>query len=231
MSIISRFKGYDLDKALRLRRKWFSQICWALGLKIEKFGQVPKNGGLLVSNHRSYFDPILIMSEILALPVGKTEVQNWPIIGWGAKISGTVFVDRKSFQGRKKARKSINEMLQKGYSIVNFPEGTTHTQAQTLAFKPGMFKDAAKASYYIYPIALDYQKTSDAWVGDDTFLRHFFECFGKKYTYVRIFYGKAIQADDADKLLIKSKRFIDEHLSKIRNNWHEENLKTNDATS
>lgn len=223
-SIKAMFLGNDLDRALRIRRQWFSQICWGLGVQIQTIGELPQEGGLLISNHRSYFDPIIVLSQILALPVGKIEVKDWPIIGWGAQVSGSIFVNRKSKEGRQEARQNIKDTLQKGYCVMNYPEGTTHTLPYTKSFSPGMFKDAALENFKIYPIALEYQQTADAWVGDDTFLRHFFECFGKKKTHIKVSYGKALLGNDADDLILKSKKFIDFELKKIRTNWHQENL-------
>jgi len=172
--------GNDLNRALRIRKQWFRIINWSLGITIESFGQLPKETGLLVCNHRSYYDPILVLSQLFALPVGKSEVASWPIIGIGAKISGAIFVERRSPEGRQKARKEILKTIQEGYFVINYPEGTTHTNSQTIDFKPGMFKDAAVEGFPIYPIVHEYQEEKDAWVGDDTFIRHFFECFGKK---------------------------------------------------
>ena len=221
--------GYDLDRVLKLRRQWFASICWGLGVQIETYGDLPQKGGLLISNHRSYFDPIVVLSQVLALPVGKAEIRNWPIIGLGAKLSYVIFVDRKSKDGRHQARLDIKNTLQKGYCIMNYPEGTTHTLPYTKSFSPGVFKDAASENFIIYPIALEYQKTADAWVGDDTFIRHFIECFGKKKTLVKVSYGKALLGDNADNLILDSKKFIDLELKKLRTDWHEENLLNNEA--
>ena len=211
----------SLEGILKLRRLWFAQICWGLGIEVETRGKLPTLSGLLLCNHRSYFDPIVIMAKILAFPVGKASIKTWPIIGWGAKISGTIFVDRKSKVGRKAAREQMNETLQKGYFVINYPEGTTHTEAQTIAFKQGMFQDAAAKGFRIYPIALEYRNKVDAWVGDDTFLRHFMACFGKKKTFIRISYGTAIISDDANDLLLQTKDWINQELQVLRADWYE----------
>lgn len=217
------FKGDDLDRAIRLRRRWFQKICWGMGIKLETYGILPKEGGLLISNHRSYIDPIIVLSQVLAIPVGKAEIQHWPVIGWGAKVSGSIFVERKSKEGRQKTRDDIRNMLRKGYSIMNFPEGTTHHFAKTIRFKPGMFRDAAAEGFKIYPIAMEYQKDTDAWVGNERFINHFFRCFGKKNTFIRVSYGAALMSDDATQLIQDSKNWIDQEMTKIRTNWHQPN--------
>jgi len=225
--IKAAFVGNNLDRALRLRKQWFSLINNFVGIEMEIYGEEPKQAGLLVSNHRSYFDPLLVMQFILALPVGKAEVQNWPIIGYGAKVSGSIFVDRKTKVGRSKARKDILSKLRNGYFVLNYPEGTTHTKAQTQDFKPGLFRDAASEGFIIYPIALEYQSSSDAWVGDDTFIKHFYTCFGKQKTRVRLSYGPALRSESHEELIQLSKQWINKELLALREKWHQDDLPIN----
>lgn len=220
----SVFNGLDLDHSLPLRMSWFKKINKGIGVQIETYGTPPTDPGLIVCNHRSYFDPIVVLSQMLALPVGKSEVATWPIIGLGAKVSGVIFVERKTKEGRQKARENILETLKRGYFVINYPEGTTHSNAQTIDFKPGMFKDASTEGFFVYPVAIEYQKTADAWVGDDTFLRHFFECFGKKNTYIRISYGPKLQSDNIEELMQDSKQWLDKELLRLRAGWHESEM-------
>ncbi len=212
--------GNDLDRALRLRKEWFRKVHRFLGVHITTYGEQPVEAGLLVCNHRSYYDPLLTLSQILALPVGKTEIQSWPVIGYAAMVSGAVFVDRKTREGRDQARKEILKMLKKGYFVINYPEGTTHIEPQTIEFKRGLFRDAAKEQFILYPLVHEYQSDSNAWIGDDTFFRHFFECFSNKNIYVRMSYGPKIQGDDPEQLLQKSKQWIDAELLRLRKGWH-----------
>ena len=212
--------GNNLDRALRVRKQWFSIINAMLGVRVEVFGEMPKESGLLVCNHRSYFDPLIVMQYLLALPVGKAEIEKWPIIGYGAKVSGSVFVDRKTKEGRDKARQEILNTLRKGYFVINYPEGTTHINPQTNEFKPALFKDAAAEGFSVYPIVLEYQRDEDAWIGDDTFIRHFFDCFGKKNTYIKLSYGPVLKSDSATELMNMSKQWIDKELLVLRKNWH-----------
>ena len=218
--VANRCWGPDVARTLRWRQRWFAQIVRGMGVQIEVRGELPQGGGLLVCNHRSYFDPLIIMPQSLAIPVGKIEMRHWPIIGIGAAISGVVFVDRQSVPGRRAARAEIRQKLREGYFVINFPEGTTHHDAQTRAFKPGVFKDAAAAKLPIYPVALEYQLPSDAWVGDDTFLRHFMACFGKRRTHIRVHYGPAIRAERADELIDRSQGWIDRQIRQLRSDWY-----------
>jgi 1-acyl-sn-glycerol-3-phosphate acyltransferase len=218
--IKSIFVGYSLDRGLRLRKEFTNILIPVLGIQIEVFGELPKGGGLLVCNHRSYFDPFIILKDIYAMPVGKAEVKKWPVIGTAAQVSGAIFVDRNNPESRKQARESISEAIKKGYFVINFPEGTTHTNEKTIAFKKGMFEDAAKENLTVYPVALEYQNDGDAFIGEDTFTPHFFKCFGKAHTMIRVAYGPSIESTTPEKILESSKQWIDKELFKLRQNWH-----------
>jgi len=216
--IKSLFIGYDLDRGLRLRKEFTNILIPVLGVQIEVIGDLPKGGGLLVCNHRSYFDPFIILKDIYALPVGKAEVKKWPIIGTAAKVSGAIFVDRSNPESRKQTRENISKTIKKGYFVINYPEGTTHTQSKTIPFKKGMFEDASNENINVYPIALEYQNQAMAFVGNDTFIPHFFRAFGSPKIAIKISYGKALNSKNPEEIIHKSKQWIDNELLNLRQN-------------
>jgi len=213
--------GNDLQRALRLLSQWTRLLAKGLGLKIEVLGTVPTEAGLLVCNHRSYIDPFLLFGSVPAVPVGKAAVAKWPIIGLAGKLAGAVFIDRSSVESRAASRKAIADRLQNNFFVINYAEGTTHTNSQTTDFKPGLFKEAVIGQFLVYPVALEYQLATDAWVGDALFIPHFLACFGKKNTFARIKIGPPLTGSDADSLLHQTKDWIDTALLELRTNWFE----------
>ncbi|MFV8441063.1 lysophospholipid acyltransferase family protein [Flavobacterium sp. LB2P44] len=194
-----------------------------LGIRTIIYGEKPNIQGLIVANHRSYFDPIVIVNEIHAFPVGKKEVASWPVIGYICKISGVVFVNRACSKSRQETAENIREVLAKGYSIINFPEGTTAVLPTTVDFNYGSFVMATKIKSAVIPIAIDYKEKTDAFVGDDTFIPHFIKCFGKWTTEIKITFFPPIYSEDATYLLTTSKKMIDEELIRYRKEWDNEN--------
>jgi 1-acyl-sn-glycerol-3-phosphate acyltransferase len=71
-----------------------------LGIRLHIYGNAPVVQGLIVANHRSYFDPIIMLNHRQTFPVGKKEVESW-LIGYLCKISGVFFVDRKDPESRQ----------------------------------------------------------------------------------------------------------------------------------
>jgi 1-acyl-sn-glycerol-3-phosphate acyltransferase len=193
-----------------------------LGIRTIVNGELPRIQGLIVANHRSYFDPIVIVSHIHAYPVGKKEVASWPLIGYLCKISGVIFVERECQDSRQKTCDTIKKTLNAGYSVINFPEGTTHVLPTTVDFNYGSFKTATQIKAAIIPVAIDYKVKSDAFVNDDTFIPHFLKCFGKRITEIKITYFPPIYSEDPEFLLNTSKDMIDKELIRYRKDWDSE---------
>jgi len=208
-----------LQRGIIYRRTMIRSLHTILGSKIIVYGKEPTKAGLIISNHRSYFDPIVILKNILAYPVGKKEVASWPIIGNVCKTTGVIFVQRESKESRKETLQQINTVLKKGYSIFNTPEGTTHIEPTTIHFKPGAFIQAVQLGVPIIPVAIDYKNISDAWIGNDTFIPHFFRCFGKWRTEIKVSYLEPIVCTNVDELISIVKKNIDLELIKFRTEW------------
>lgn len=211
------------NKALVLRDFLIRVSNVILGIRTIVYGEKPTVQGLIAANHRSYFDPIVIVNLIHAFPVGKKEVASWPLIGYICKISGVLFVDRKCSKSRQETAENIREVLSKGYSIINFPEGTTHDLPTTVDFNYGSFVMATKIKSAVIPIAIDYKEKTDAFIGNDTFIPHFLKCFGKLTTEIKITFFPPIYSEDATYLLNTSKNMIDKELIRYRKDWDSKN--------
>ena len=205
----SLVRGIDMRHALAVRRRWANFLLPRLGIRTEWSGEAPNFPCILMGNHRSYLDPALILLHVEAFPVSKAEVENWPIIGSGAKLSGIVFLKRESQTSRKITLQAIVEKIREGYPVILFPEGTTHAMPTTGEFKPGSFNLAAKENIPIVPVAITYDTTKAYWVGKDTFLPHFLRFFGRKSNNVTLRYGPVLQGTDAKALLQATKAWID----------------------
>ena len=214
-------KERQIKRGLTIRRIVIRQILNRLiGIRIQVNGTIPHERCILMANHRTYYDAVAVLKDVLAFPIGKIEVQSWPLIGYLASLTGVLFVDRSNKTSRKGTIGAMLQKINEGYTIFNTPEGTTHDEPTTIKFHPGTFVAAAEHKIPVVPIAIEYRYKKDAWIGDDTFIRHFIECFGKWKTEVVITYFDPIVSDDADYLLNTTKSLIDNELIRIRNEWN-----------
>lgn len=219
-NLFIKFDDKKLKRGIRYRRFIIRNLLVILGSSIITYGKVPTESGLIISNHRSYFDPIVILQNILAYPIAKIEVASWPLVGAVCKTTGVIFVKREEKSSRRNTLQKVQAILKNGFSILNTPEGTTHIEPTTIAFKLGAFKLAAQLKVPVIPIAIDYKYLSDAWIGDDTFLPHFIRCFGKWRTEIKISYLPPIYGDNPEELIKKSKEAIDKELIRFRKDWN-----------
>ncbi len=215
-------KDKMLSRGITYRRSIIRILHHILGSKIIVYGKEFTKPGLIVFDHRSYFDAVVILKNILAYPVGKKEVASWPLIGNVCKTTGVIFVKREERVSRKETLVKMRAVLKNGYSILIAPEGTSHAEPTTIYFKPGAFILAVELGVPVLPIAIDFKNIEDAWIGDDTFVPHFFKCFGKWRTEIKISYLDPILLDNVEELVAKTRSVIDAEMIRFRKEWNEE---------
>jgi lyso-ornithine lipid O-acyltransferase len=212
VTVVSLFPGDNLQLCLQLRRKWARRLLWVMGFRVTVVGKVPDFPCIIMCNHRAGIDPLVILRDVLAWPVSKAEVEQWPFLGYGAKRSGIIFLQRESLTSRKQTLQAIADKVKEGWPVILFPEGTTHKTPLSGPFKKGSFQLAADEGLTIVPAALIFGSTEDYWVGNQSFISHFFLRFGTWRMTVTIQYGPALQHSDAQQLLQDTKDWIDEQL-------------------
>jgi 1-acyl-sn-glycerol-3-phosphate acyltransferase len=151
---------------------WFSAI---VKLNIVKEGEPTEQGALLVSNHISWLDIIIIGQYLPAYFVAKSDISNWPIIGYLARQGGTIFIRRGDKQHIRNTTEKMVWLLKQNSNIIAFPEGTTTNGTEVLNFHSSLFQPALLTKSAIQPIALQYQgaaKVQAPFIGDDDFVPH-----------------------------------------------------------
>lgn len=214
--LVSLWKGENLAYSIRTRQRWSRLFLPAIGVQRRRQGVPPDIPCILMCNHRSYLDPAVIVCDAFGMPVSKAEVAAWPIIGYGARVSGTLFLKRENPGSRKIILAEIAEKVKQGFPVILFPEGTTHDRPHTTAFKKGGFQLAAQHAIPIVPVALEYGSAADYWIGNDTFLPHFIRRFGEKHMRVAVRYGAPLYSDDPVFLLSETQKWIDAQIPEMR---------------
>ena len=180
--------------------KYLGRVHSIMGIRVVRDGTLPSAPAVLMGNHRSYVDSILFPVQFPVTFVARAETKSWPIIGWGASLIGTIWVDRKNKASRRATRQEVRQRLEQGMGIVIFPEGTTHLGPDLLEYRPGMFYTCAEEGFPIVPVALEYRDAGIAWVGDTWFIPHAFHHFGAKHIDIAVRFGDPVVMDDAEKL-------------------------------
>lgn len=100
--------------------------------------------GLLVCNHLSYLDIVVLGAAAPAVFVAKHDVRRWPVLGWFACLAGTVFVQREKRHDAGRATREILETMDQGALVVLFPEGTSTGGDTVLPFKSALLAPATQ---------------------------------------------------------------------------------------
>ncbi|MCB1128141.1 MAG: 1-acyl-sn-glycerol-3-phosphate acyltransferase [Verrucomicrobiae bacterium] len=109
----------------------------ALGVEVQANGPIPDHG-LLVANHVSYLDTLVLASLSPATFVAKSDVARWPVFGRLARLSGTVFIRRSRRLAVRPALQQLSRVLDAGGLVVVFPEGTSSDGEDVLPFHPAL---------------------------------------------------------------------------------------------
>lgn len=159
--IIKKIKSSDkYDESLyNVVNGWANHILKVIGVKVNIKGMenLPEGNCLVVSNHQSNADFLILMANLNKHMgfIAKKEILKLHIVGTWMKAMHCVFIDREDIRESLKAINKGIENLEKGYSMVIFPEGTRSKNHNLGEFKKGSMKMATKATVPIVPVVLD----------------------------------------------------------------------------
>jgi len=140
---------------------WVTKVWGRLfyGLEYDGLENIPDGGGfIVVSNHRSYWDPFFIglslMPRRLAI-MAKKELFKNKLVGRFVSHFGAFPVDRGA--GDMGAVDYAVQAVKEGRVLVIFPEGTRSREPEMLRFKSGAAHIIAQAGVNVLPVAIDFK--------------------------------------------------------------------------
>ena len=162
-------------------------VCRLLGIRLDVIGKAPEHGPLLiVSNHVSWLDIVVLSALAPVSFVAKKEVSLWPFFGSLARLQNTVFIDRERRHTTGISRNEMHERLASGEILVLFPEGTSSDGRHVMPFKSSFFGAADTPEVLVQPVSLAYRghhnlpmnrrlMPSYAWFGEMELAPHLLE--------------------------------------------------------
>lgn len=181
------------------------------GCTITTTGAIPRTG-LLVSNHLSYLDILVLSATTPAVFVSKSEVRKWPLFGWFAVLAGTVFIERARRTHVGAVNREIESALAEGMLVVVFPEGTSTNGEEVLPFRSPLLEPVAggahdiSTGYLHYELADGDARNEVCYWGDHAFFPHLIHLLGKGKLNTTIRFGKFQRTTDDRKELAKQLR-------------------------
>ncbi len=135
-----------------------------LGFRVSVRGEpVRERPLLLVANHVSWSDIIVLSSVANVCFIAKSEVRKWPVFGILAVLQRTVFVEREKKGRTAQQASDIALRLAGGDAMVLFPEGTTSDGNRVLPFKTSLFgaahaaiRETGEEKVIVQPVSIAY---------------------------------------------------------------------------
>jgi 1-acyl-sn-glycerol-3-phosphate acyltransferase len=194
-------------------------LCRLFGVRATVIGQpIQDRGVLMVANHTSYLD-ILVLGAVASVSfIAKSEVAGWPLFGTFARLQRTVFVDRSRRSQTGVSRDLIATRLRDGDALVLFPEGTSNDGNRVLPFKSALMgaaeielgTDAQGRAVHVpvQPVSVAYTAVHGipmgreyrplfAWFGDMELIPHLWEALVTGPVDVVVEYHPAMTVDSA----------------------------------
>jgi 1-acyl-sn-glycerol-3-phosphate acyltransferase len=215
------------EKSRRLARAaWLHRACQRhikiYSCTVSFSGPVPKSG-LLVSNHLSYLDILVIAAITPAVFVSKSEIRNWPVIGWLTQLAGTVFIERERRSHVGPINREIESAMADGALVVIFPEGTSTNSDDVLPFRSSLLEPVAGGQQPISICYLHYEfdggdaRNEVCYWGDHTFFPHAVNLLGKKAVRAMVRFGNFQKQTTDRKELAKQ---LHAEVLKLKNGAH-----------
>jgi 1-acyl-sn-glycerol-3-phosphate acyltransferase len=134
---------------------WFRVFLPVIGVRVVEHGQLADRPALLAANHISWLDIAALGTRLGGGFVSKAEVARWPLVGWFATGTGTVYLSRGAHKTQF-TNDSLRARFQDRYSVAIFPEGTTTAHRLPHLFHSRLFAAAIDNDVVVQPVAIHY---------------------------------------------------------------------------
>jgi 1-acyl-sn-glycerol-3-phosphate acyltransferase len=128
-----------------------------VGIELVVKGRPPVAGPvLLVANHISWLDILVMHAARHCRFVSKSDVRSWPFVGTLSDGAGSLYIERESRRDAHRVVTQMAESLRAGDILAVFPEGTTGDGVTLKHFHANLIQAAIEASVPVQPVALKF---------------------------------------------------------------------------
>ncbi len=201
----------DATGLARRAQRTARSLLAAHGVDVACAGAPPLTPAILVTNHVSYLDPLVIAAVSPCIAIAKGEVGTWPLFGSGLRALGVVFVRRGDVYSGAIALRRAWRALDRGATVLNFPEGTTSDGRSVGPFRRGIFGLAAIAGVDIVPAHVSYDDHRVPWFGGQTLAPHYWRLSRTTAIRAHVRFAEPIavrRSDDPDEVAARARAIV-----------------------
>jgi 1-acyl-sn-glycerol-3-phosphate acyltransferase len=217
------FMNHSANRVTKWRnenfRGWACACSRLMGIAITVNNEPPKAPFLLVSNHLSYVDILVLAAQADCTFIAKADVARWPFIGTLCRAMDIIFIDRRMKRRIPEVLQEIDHILQRGLGVVLFAEGTSTDGRSVLPFKTSLLEVAARNQMPVHFARIAYKSNeiqveqSICWWGEMTFCDHLFRLLQTRSFQADLVYGsEPIVGDDRRVLAANLWSAVSSHL-------------------
>jgi 1-acyl-sn-glycerol-3-phosphate acyltransferase len=170
-----------LRLGLWVQRHWARGTLWGAGVRLDAPRSPARGTRIVLANHVSYMDILVLSSTCSARMVAKSEIARWPLLGHLARSVGTIFLERRERRAVLPVSEEIARTLSAGVPVGIFPEGHASSGASVAPFRGALLETAVGAQVPILAVGLSYDTPSDVqppaqlvcWHDSTPFWKHF----------------------------------------------------------
>lgn len=207
LTIVLLFPRWPEQRRQATVQAWAQRMLRILGIPLHVHGEAPAQGPvLLVANHLSWLDILVLHAARHCRFVSKSDVRHWPLIGTLATGAGTLYIEREK---RRDAMRVVHRMAQSlaaGEIVAVFPEGTTGDGSALLPFHGNLIQAAISAEAPVQPVALRFidrasgrDSEGPLYLGDDTLVGSLWRTLAGRPFIAHVRFGAAQRADGRDR--------------------------------
>lgn len=209
----ARFQRYKSRRALAKLVSFHSKLALKLfGINV-RYSGVPsskgRKGSLLVCNHLSYIDVLILSAIRPACFVTSVEMKETFFLGQLCEAGGCLYVERRNKENLNKEILDITQALESGVDVVVFPEATSTNGEEVKRFKIPLFRAAINSGASIIPFAINYTAINNrpishfnrdlvCWYGTMSFLPHLWALVNQSSVSVEVIQNRGINPSKED---------------------------------
>lgn len=176
------------ERRRALVRRWSQQLLRLMRIEARVHGSIDAHDGnvLVVANHVSWLDIVVLNAHRPARFVAKSELARWPVVGRLIRDTGTLFIERERRHDTHRVNRRAAAALAAGDTITVFPEGTTTDGTSVLRFHGSLLQPIVEAKGHVLPVAIRYHDGSGElslapeYAGDTSFAASFWRVCGER---------------------------------------------------
>lgn len=191
---------------------WSRDVLRVFGVSLVVRGTPTRaDAGLVVANHISWLDILIINAAQPVRFVSKSDVGRWPLLGRLVIEAGTLMIERTSRRDAMRVVHRMTDDLRLGHTVAIFPEGTTHDGSTVLPFHANLIQAAISAPCAVTPVGLSYWSSAKAeqtgepksmaaaFVGDMNLVQSVWSVLRRGPVYAVVHWGESQDAQGRDR--------------------------------